>query len=173
MTTHATRRDTDDTDAYQVLTFKLGGETYGIDILRVQEIRGWSGVTQLPGTAEHVLGVLNLRGAVVPIVDLRKLFSLERAEYTVVTVIIVLSVHCKTGQQDVGIVVDAVSDVTDIHSAAIKPAPDIGSLKANEHIRGLATAGERLIILLDIDRLLSAHGSRQDNCAGADTANGA
>src|ERR1044071_3117811 len=105
----------------QVLTFTLGEETYGVDILRVQEIRGWTPVTRIPQAASHVLGVLNLRGSIVPIVDLRMRFALERAEYTSITVIIVLSVQSSTGRRDFGVVVDGVSDVVDVDSAAVKP----------------------------------------------------
>src|ERR1700745_1681106 len=86
----------------QVLTFVLGSETYGVDILRVQEIRGWSSVTKIPHAPPHVLGVLNLRGSIVPIVDLRMRFSLDRAEYTAVTVIIVVSVASAAGRRDLG-----------------------------------------------------------------------
>src|SRR5262245_13863764 len=96
-------------DAQQVLTFVLGSETYGVDILRVQEIRGWSAVTRIPHAPAHVLGVLNLRGSIVPIVDLRMRFALERAEYTNVTVIIVLSVHSASGKRPFGVFVDGVS----------------------------------------------------------------
>lgn len=159
MTTHETRSGNDDSDSYQVLTFELGNETYGVDILRVQEIRGWSRVTRLPNTPEQMLGVLNLRGSIVPIVDLRKHFNLEHAEYTAVTVIIVLSTRGKNGQLNVGIVVDGVSDVADIESAAVKPTPDIGSREATAAIRGFASVGERMTVLLDVDRLLGADGS--------------
>src|SRR5690348_10894150 len=111
----------DATSSSQVLTFTLGSETYGVDILRVQEIRGWTPVTRIPQTPPHVLGVLNLRGSIVPIVDLRMRFNLERAEYTAITVIIVLSVESAVGRRDFGVVVDGVSDVVDINTADIKP----------------------------------------------------
>ena len=138
----------------QVLTFTLGGETYGVDILRVQEIRGWSSVTRIPHSPAHVLGVLNLRGSIVPIVDMRMQFNLERAEYTPVTVIIVLSVESSTGRREFGVVVDGVSDVIDIKAAEIKDAPDLGSSVNTEFITGLANVGERMVIVLDIDRLI-------------------
>jgi purine-binding chemotaxis protein CheW len=109
-------------DSRQVLTFVLGNGTYGVDILRVQEIRGWSSVTKIPHAPAHVLGVLNLRGSIVPVVDLRMRFNLERAEYTAVTVIIVLAVQSDSGRRNFGVVVDGVSDVVDIDSAAVKPA---------------------------------------------------
>lgn len=138
----------------QVLTFVLGTETYGVDILRVQEIRGWSAVTKLPHAPAHVLGVLNLRGSIVPIVDLRMRFSLERAEYTAVTVIIVLSVVSATGRRDFGVVVDGVSDVVDVNEEEVKPPPDLGNRSATDFIRGLVPVSERMVVLLDIDRLI-------------------
>jgi len=138
----------------QVLTFVLGSETYGVDILRVQEIRGWSSVTKIPHAPPHVLGVLNLRGSIVPIVDMRMKFNLERAEYTAVTVIIVLSVQARKGRRDFGVVVDGVSDVVNVNAAEVKPAPDLGSRAATEHIRGLMPVADRMVVLLDIDRLI-------------------
>ncbi len=138
----------------QVLTFTLGGETYGVDILRVHEIRGWSNVTRIPHSPSHVLGVLNLRGSIVPIVDLRMQFNLERAEYTPVTVIIVLSVQSPTGRREFGVVVDGVSDVVDINTSDIKDAPDLGSSSNTEFITGLAHVTDRMVIILDIDRLI-------------------
>jgi purine-binding chemotaxis protein CheW len=140
--------------SHQVLTFVLGGETYGVDILRVQEIRGWSAVTKIPHAPSHVLGVLNLRGSIVPIVDLRMRFNLERAEYTAITVIIVLSVLAGAQRRDFGVVVDGVSDVVDVNGAEVKAAPDLGSRSATEHIRGLVQISERMVVLLDIDRLI-------------------
>src|ERR1700738_1369287 len=91
-------------ESRQILTFVLGNETYGVDILRVQEIRGWSAVTKIPHAPPHVLGVLNLRGSIVPIVDLRMRFALDTAEYTTVTVIIVVSVKSAAGRRDFGVV---------------------------------------------------------------------
>jgi len=141
-------------ESHQVLTFVLGNETYGVDILRVQEIRGWSAVTKIPHAPAHVLGVLNLRGSIVPIVDLRMRFALERAEYTAITVIIVVSVSSPAGRRDFGVVVDGVSDVVDVNSAEVKPAPELGSRSATDYIRGLVSVAERMVVLLDIDRLI-------------------
>ncbi len=138
----------------QVLTFVLGGEAYGVDILRVQEIRGWSAVTKIPHAPAHVLGVLNLRGSIVPIVDLRMRFALERAEYTAITVIIVMSVVTPAGDRDLGVVVDGVSDVIDVRCAEIKPAPELGARGATDYILGLASITDRMVVLLDIDRLI-------------------
>jgi purine-binding chemotaxis protein CheW len=155
MSTHTVdRQQGADGGSQQVLTFVLGNETYGVDILRVQEIRGWSAVTKIPHAPAHVLGVLNLRGSIVPIVDLRMRFALERAEYTAVTVIIVMSVKCSSGRRDFGVVVDGVSDVVDVNSAEVKPAPELGSRSATEYIRGLVSVAERMVVLLDIDRLI-------------------
>src|SRR5579871_4613337 len=143
-------------ESHQVLTFVLGNETYGVDILRVQEIRGWSAVTKIPHSPRHVLGVLNLRGSIVPVVDLRMRFALERAEYTAITVIIVMSVACPAGRRDFGVVVDGVSDVVDVNAAEVKAAPELGSRSATEYIRGLVPVAERMVVLLDIDRLIGA-----------------
>jgi len=140
--------------SYQVLTFTLGHETYGVDILRVQEIRGYSTVTRIPQAPSHVLGVLNLRGSIVPIVDMRMRFNLERAEYTPLTVIIVLSVESHSGRRDFGVVVDGVSDVIDVSSADIKPAPELGAHVSTEFIEGLASVAGRMVMLLDIDQLI-------------------
>jgi len=142
--------------AQQVLTFTLGSETYGVDILRVQEIRGWTPVTHIPQSPPHVLGVLNLRGSIVPIIDLRMRFHLEQAQYTAVTVIIVLSVQSASGRRDFGVVVDGVSDVVDMHDANIKPAPDLGGQVNTDFIRGLAPVSDNMVMLLDIDRLIGA-----------------
>ncbi len=139
----------------QMLTFVLGDETYGVDILRVQEIRGWQPVTRIPQSPRHVLGVLNLRGSIVPIVDLRMRLDFDSAEYTAVTVIIVLSIQSVNGRRDVGVVVDAVSDVVNVQASEVKPAPDLGSQVNTEYIQGLATIAERMVMLLDIDRLIS------------------
>lgn len=138
----------------QVLTFTLGEETYGVDILRVQEIRGFSPVTRIPQSPTHILGVLNLRGSIVPIVDLRMRFALERAEYTPLTVIIVLSVESPVGRRDFGVVVDGVSDVIDVPVSDIKPAPEFGEQVSTEFIEGLASVSGRMVMLLDIDQLI-------------------
>jgi purine-binding chemotaxis protein CheW len=143
-------------ESHQVLTFVLGKETYGVDILRVQEIRGWSAVTKLPHAPSHVLGVLNLRGSIVPIVDLRMRFSLDRAEYTAVTVIIVVSVISPAGRRDFGVVVDGVSDVVDVNPEQVKAAPELGAKGATDYIRGLVPVAERMVVLLDIDRLIGS-----------------
>lgn len=138
----------------QVLTFCLGAETYGVDILRVQEIRGWTPVTHLPKSPAHVLGVLNLRGSIVPIVDLRVRFSLERAEFTPLTVIIVLSIMTASGRSEFGLVVDSVSDVVDIGAEDLKETPNLGGKLNSDFIQCLATVADRMLILLDVDALV-------------------
>src|SRR5580698_11082488 len=136
----------------QYLSFALGEEQYGIEILRVQEIKGYSGITPIPNTPSHVKGVMNLRGTVIPVVDLRSKFAMETVEYTKFTVIIVASV----GEKIVGIVVDAVSDVLTVSSGNIRPAPDFGVRAATRFITGLTTVGDHLAILLDIEKLVSS-----------------
>ena len=138
----------------QVLTFCLGAETYGVDILRVQEIRGWTPVTRIPKAPTHVLGVLNLRGSIVPIVDLRVRFSLERAEFTPLTVIIVLSIATPNGRSEFGLVVDSVSDVVDISVDDLKETPNLGGKLNADFIQCLATVSDRMLILLDVDALV-------------------
>jgi purine-binding chemotaxis protein CheW len=138
----------------QVLTFSLGAENYGVDILRVQEIRGWTPVTKIPQVPAYVLGVLNLRGSIVPIVDLRVRFNLAQAEFTPLTVIIVLSVKLSSGQREFGLVVDAVSDVVDISSENLKETPNLGNAANVMFIQGLAIVADRMLILLDVDKLI-------------------
>ena len=139
----------------QALTFALGQEVYGVDILRVKEIRGWSPVTRIPQSPPAVLGVLNLRGAIVPIVDLRVRFAMQSAEFNAVTVVIVLSLRTAEGHRECGIVVDSVRDVVDIAADSVRPAPTMHGCQANEFIEGITTLGEQMLILLDADRLVS------------------
>ena len=134
----------------QQLTFSLAGEEYGVDILSVREIRGWTRVTRIPQTPGYVLGVLNLRGAIVPVMDLRLRFGLEREGYGDNTVMIVVAV----AERLFGIVVDAVSDVVDVDPASIKPVPDMGSIVDTRYLKGLATHAERMVMLLDVEKLM-------------------
>ena len=140
----------------QVLTFSLGKEVYGVDILRVKEIRGWSPVTRLPQSPEAMLGVLNLRGLIVPVLDLRLRFALKSAEFTPATVIIVLSLRTATGVQECGIVVDNVNDVVDIANDGIKPAPSMSG-HVSQYIEGIATHDEQMLILLNAESLAANH----------------
>jgi len=139
----------------QYLTFIMANEEYGVDILAVQEIRGWESATPLPNAPAHIKGVINLRGTIVPIVDLRKCFGLDAIEYSPVTVVIVLKVSSKNGHKVMGIVVDAVSDVYALADSDMRPAPDLGATVNTEVIKGLVSVNNKMVILLDIDRLLS------------------
>jgi purine-binding chemotaxis protein CheW len=142
---------------HQYLTFMLSEEEYGVDILRVQEIKGWEHVTALPNTPGYVKGVLNLRGAIVPIVDLRTRFALADVSYDDTTVVIVLRIEGKDEESDqriVGVVVDAVSDVYTFEGEEMQPPPDFGSIISIDFVRGLATVDEKMVILLDIDQLI-------------------
>lgn len=141
-----------DEKSRQVLTFALGGEVYGLDILRLKEIRGWSPVTRIPHSPPAVLGVLNLRGVVVPIIDLRLRFGLKAAEFTAVTVVIVVSLSTAGGQRECGIVVDKVLDVVDIPAGRTRPAPVEGTA-AIECIEGIATLDEQMVIVLNAEHL--------------------
>jgi len=150
------------TQGLQYLTFNLAGEQYGVDILKVQEIRGWAPVTRMPNMPAFVRGVMNLRGAIVPVIDLRLRFELEAMEYTKITVVIVVTVRSATGSRVVGVVVDGVSDVLNVEGAElnvegaeIQPPPDFGTAVNTEFISGLVTAEEGMVMLLDVDRLLS------------------
>lgn len=158
-------RTDDATDQY--LTFVLAGEHYGVDILRVQEIRGWSQVTHIPNTPEYIHGVLNLRGTIVPIVDLRMRFGIERAANSRTTVIVVLKLVQGEQQRTIGLVVDAVSDVCNVGNSERKPAPDFGASAQTEFISGMAAIDDRMVILLDVDRLFHS-----DELAVVDTAAG-
>jgi purine-binding chemotaxis protein CheW len=141
----------------EFLTFRLGAEEYGIDILKVQEIRGYDQVTRIANAPAFIKGVVNLRGVIVPIVDLRLKFNLGEARYDAFTVVIVLNVLSRV----VGVVVDSVSDVLELSSAEIKPAPEFSSMLDAGHITGLGTiksGGEngeaRMLILIDIEKLM-------------------
>lgn len=139
----------------QYLTFMLADEEYGVDILRVQEIRGWDGATAIPNAPEYVLGVVNLRGVVVPIFDLRKRFNLDNADFNSETVTVVVKVQHEKGDRTIGMVVDGVSDVYNITAENINAAPEVGSSVSMEFIKGLATVNNEMIILLDVDELIN------------------
>lgn len=139
----------------QILTFHLDAQVFGVDILRVREIRGWSAVTKVPETPAHVLGVLNLRGVVVPVIDLRARLGMPSVDATTTTVIIVLTVMAGEGRRDFGLVVDAVSDVSDLRAGDIQATPaGVGNID-QPSVPSLATLGEQMILLLDIDGMLS------------------
>jgi purine-binding chemotaxis protein CheW len=143
----------------EFLTFRLGTEEYGIDILKVQEIRGYDQVTRIANAPAFIKGVVNLRGVIVPIIDLRLKFNLGEAKYDAFTVVIVLNVLDRV----VGVVVDSVSDVLELGAAEIKPAPEFSSMLDASYITGLGTikpateGGEaRMLILVDIEKLLGS-----------------
>jgi len=137
----------------QVLTFKLAGEEYGVGILKVQGIRGWSAVTAIPHAPAWVLGVIDLRGVVVPVIDLRRRFELDPAPFGPATVVIVIRVNEAGAERTIGLVVDAVSEVYDIDQSTFRALPDLGSTAASEVVHGLAHADGKTIILLDAERL--------------------
>jgi purine-binding chemotaxis protein CheW len=143
-------------NAEQYLTFMLDREEYGVEILRVQGIQGWDSVTPIPNTPDYVLGVINLRGLVVPIIDLRKRFQLEDIPFGPTTVVIVVKVIGDGSERIVGMVADAVSEVYNINQQEVKPAPDFGSAVDTEFVRGLASLDEKMVILLDVDHLVNA-----------------
>ncbi len=136
----------------EYLVFTLGKEEYGLDILKVQEIRGYAAVTSIANSPDFIKGVINLRGLIVPIVDLRIKFKLGRATYDQFTVVIILNVANRV----IGIVVDGVSDVMTMTPEQIRPAPEFGAVMNTEYIQGLATVDEHMIILTDIEKLMSS-----------------
>ena len=138
--------------AGEYLTFILGNEEYGIEILKVQEIRSYEAVTRIANTPDFIKGVVNLRGNIVPIVDLRMRFKLSHAEYNDTTVVIILNLNNHT----MGIVVDGVSDVLQLSSAQISPVPELVSNIDTKYLLGLGSVEERMLILVDIEQLMSS-----------------
>jgi purine-binding chemotaxis protein CheW len=140
------------TEENEVLSFRLGKEEYAISILKVQEIRGYEEPTLLPSAPACIKGIQNLRGSIVPIVDMRILFKLGEPTYDQFTVVIVLNIK----NHVIGMVVDSVSDVVTLEPEQVRPAPEMGSTTDGDYITGLGTIDERMLILLDIDRLMSS-----------------
>jgi purine-binding chemotaxis protein CheW len=136
----------------EFLAFTLGREEYGIDILRVQEIRGYEPVTRIANAPDFIKGVVNLRGTIVPVVDMRIKLDLGTPTYDQFTVVIILNI----GGRVVGMVVDSVSDVTTLSPGQVRPAPEVGSAFDTNYLIGLGTLGERMLILVDIDKLMSS-----------------
>lgn len=139
------------TDGSQFLTFQLGEELYGVDILRVQELKGYTTVTRIPNTPSYIKGVMNLRGTIVPVVELRVTFGMETIDYTLLSVIVVVVVRDRI----MGLVVDSVSDVLNISPKDIQAPPDFGTKVNVSFLNGIAKCGDKLVALLNIDRLLS------------------
>jgi purine-binding chemotaxis protein CheW len=140
------------TPANEFLTFTLGHEEYGMDIIKVQEIRGYDTVTHIANTPEFIKGVVNLRGIIVPIVDMRIKFNLDHADYNEMTVVIILNVANRV----VGMVVDGVSDVITLNADQIKPAPEFGGAIDTQYVMGIGAVDDRMLILVDIERLMSS-----------------
>ncbi|MFO0775887.1 MAG: chemotaxis protein CheW [Nitrospiraceae bacterium] len=150
------QRDRVGDDESQFLTFRLGDESYGVDILRVQEIKGYTGVTKIPNAPPYIKGILNLRGTIVPIVELRTRFSMPTVEYTMFTVIVVVVLGTKT----IGLVVDTVSDVLQIAKKDIQPAPEFGSSVDVTFLDGIGKSNDQLVAFLNIDRLMNSVDAR-------------
>jgi purine-binding chemotaxis protein CheW len=151
----------------EVLVFVLGQEEYGVDILKVQEIRGYEKVTPIPAAPDFLKGVVNLRGIIVPVLDLRVKFGLPEPRYDAFTVVVVLRI----GGRVVGIVVDGVSDVVRLAASEVKAAPALGSVVDGSFLAGLATPNGRMVLLLDIEKFLSS-GELNLLAAVADQARG-
>ncbi len=141
--------------ADEFLTFTLGNEEYGVDILKVQEIRGYDSVTRLPGTPDFVKGVINLRGTIVPVIDMRLKFKLDSATYDNFTVMIILNI----AKRVVGMIVDGVSDVIGLTADQIRPAPELGRAIDGEFLTGIGALEQRMLILIDIEKLLGSEMS--------------
>jgi purine-binding chemotaxis protein CheW len=139
------------TSTREYLTFRLDREEYGIDILKVQEIRGYEPPTRIANAPNFIKGVVNLRGTIVPIVDMRLKFNCSKVEYDSFTVVIILNLRSRI----VGIVVDSVSDVMELPPESLKAAPDVESVIGNDAVLGLGSLGDRMLILLDIEKLMS------------------
>jgi purine-binding chemotaxis protein CheW len=146
-TATATREET-----REVLVFVLGKEEYGVDILKVQEIRGYDKVTPIPSAPDYLKGVMNLRGFIVPIIDMRIKFRLPDVRYDSFTVVVILRIAGRV----IGLVVDGVSDVVRFTDSEVKPAPQLGSVVDGSFIAGIASQDDRMVLLLDIERLLSS-----------------
>ena len=136
----------------EVLVFVLGQEEYGVDILKVQEIRGYEKVTPIPSAPDYLKGVVNLRGVIVPVIDMRVKFRFAEVRYDSFTVVVILRI----GGRVIGLVVDGVSDVVHFGESEVKPAPQLGSLVDGSFLDGVATQDERMVLLVDIEKLLSS-----------------
>lgn len=136
-------------DETQYLTFQLAGEQYGVDILKVQEIRGGAAATVIPNAPSYVKGVINLRGSIVPIVDLRRRLDMPEAEHSEAPVVVIMMIERNGHSQLIGLIVDGVSDVLNIASEDVRPVPRIGELEREEYVAGIASLGDELVLILD------------------------
>jgi purine-binding chemotaxis protein CheW len=143
-------------DTRQYLSFFIADQEYATDILRVQEIKGWDTVTRVPYTPAYILGVINLRGSIVPVVDLRVRFGMANASFCPSTVVVVVQVAGSRGESIVGVVVDSVSDVYSIADDHIQPPPDVAGIVDLQFVRGLASVENKLVIMLDLERVVTA-----------------
>lgn len=148
-----------DENAEQFLSFFLAGEEYGVDILRVQEIKCWDSATEVPNSPAYLKGVINLRGIIVPVVDLRLRFGLEEIDYTETTVVIVLRVENAGKERTIGFIVDAVSDVYSIESDLLQAPPEMGDSIDLDFVKGLTAINDNMVVLLDIDHLVDTEES--------------
>jgi purine-binding chemotaxis protein CheW len=138
----------------QYLTFVCDGQEYGVEILRVQEIKGWDRVTRVPHSPDFVLGVMNLRGTIVPVVDLRRRFGLKAGSFDASTVVIVVHAGSANGRGTVGIMVDAVSEVYNFDADSVRSPPAIATAADHAFVSGIATIEDKMVMLLDIDKLV-------------------
>lgn len=143
-----------ETEFIQYLTFMMDNEEYGIEILSVQEIRGWEPMTSIPNSPDYVKGVINLRGTVVPVIDLRQRFQLPKIEYSEVTVVVIVKVLIAGNEKIMGIVVDAVSDVYNLDKEAVSQTPAVGDMANKEFIDGLINVDDKMVVLLDLNKVL-------------------
>lgn len=146
----------DDDQGSQYLTFVLGSEQYGVSILRVQEIRGWEAATRVPNTPSHLRGVVNLRGNIVPVYDLRLWFGMPEQEYTKETVVIIVRVGSEAEERSLGLAVDAVSDVLVVKDEEISTTPVFDTSVPTEYIQGLTSQDDSMVMLLDLEALASS-----------------
>lgn len=160
---NADSADIDMVDTIEYLTFCIGDECFGVDILKVQEIRAWEDVTRIPKAPEYVMGVLNLRGAIVPVYDLRLRIGMEFREYDKETVVIILKVVGNNKERSIGIVVDLVSDVLLTRLQEIEDAPDFGSKLDTRFISGITTAEDKMVTLLQVDMLQTPEQQKHES----------
>jgi purine-binding chemotaxis protein CheW len=144
----------DESELVQYLTFMMDEEEYGIEILSVQEIRGWEPMTVIPNSPDYVKGVINLRGTVVPVIDLRLRFQLPEVDYSDVTVVVIVKVAIGDKEKIMGIVVDAVSDVYNLNKEIATKAPDVGESMNKPFIDGLINVEDKMVVLLDLEKIL-------------------
>jgi purine-binding chemotaxis protein CheW len=156
----------------QLLTFIVDGEEYGVDILRVQEIRSWSTPMPIPNTPQYIKGVINIRGDVVAIADLRERLGLPKLEYGATTVVVVLRVDVNGQNRVMGVIVDAMSDVTTVPLAAIKAPPVFRMTQDASLAKGIVTLETKMITILDVDRIFEVSGRSELAAAGAANADG-